>query len=134
MLATLLPCEFKIVAYKKSLKTIILNTCSQIQDLANNSEIENVQNKNCATISGYTVIFIQETDGPKVYEPRREKTRLRGFQPGSTHTGPYILRKSLEASNSGFRKKRNCTIRVAKTKVLISCAVTAQLICAFVFT
>ena len=30
-------------------------------------------------------------------------------------------------------KKRDCTIRVAKTKALISCAVTAQLICAFVF-
>ena len=28
---------------------------------------------------------------------------------------------------------RNCTIRVAKTKVLISFAVTAKLICAFVF-
>ena len=27
----------------------------------------------------------------------------------------------------------DCTIRVAKTKVLISCAVTAQLICAFGF-
>ena len=27
----------------------------------------------------------------------------------------------------------DCTIYVAKTKVLISCAVTAQLICAFVF-
>ena len=30
-------------------------------------------------------------------------------------------------------KKSNCTIREAKTKALISCAVTAQLICAFVF-
>ena len=30
-------------------------------------------------------------------------------------------------------KKRNCIIPVAKTKVLISCAVTAQLICVFVF-
>ena len=28
---------------------------------------------------------------------------------------------------------RLCTIRVGKTKALISCAVTAQLICAFVF-
>ena len=28
---------------------------------------------------------------------------------------------------------RNRTIRVAKTKALISCAVTAQLICGFVF-
>ena len=38
----------------------------------------------------------------------------------------------LEAGNFGFRKKRNCTIRVAKTKTLISFAVTAKLICAFV--
>ena len=33
----------------------------------------------------------------------------------------------------GFRKKGDCTIYVAKTKALISCAVTAQLICVFVF-
>ena len=30
-------------------------------------------------------------------------------------------------------KKKDCTIRAAKTKAMISCAVTAQLICAFVF-
>ena len=30
-------------------------------------------------------------------------------------------------------QKRNCTIRVAKTKALISFAVTSKLICAFVF-
>ena len=30
-------------------------------------------------------------------------------------------------------QKRNCTIRVAKTKALVSFAVTAKLICAFVF-
>ena len=29
--------------------------------------------------------------------------------------------------------KRDCTIHVVKTKALISCAVTAQLICIFVF-
>ena len=29
--------------------------------------------------------------------------------------------------------ERDCTISVAKTKALISCAVTAQLICGFVF-
>ena len=39
--------------------------------------------------------------------------------------------KRLELSK--FMKKRDCTIYVAKTKALISCAVTAQLICAFVF-
>ena len=33
----------------------------------------------------------------------------------------------------GFRKKRDCTIYVAKTKALISYAVTAKLICVFVF-
>ena len=30
-------------------------------------------------------------------------------------------------------QKRNCTIRLVKIKALISCAVTAQLICVFVF-
>ena len=33
----------------------------------------------------------------------------------------------------GFRKLRNCTIHVGKTKALISFAVTAKLICVFVF-
>ena len=37
------------------------------------------------------------------------------------------------ARNLKFRKKRGCTIRVAKTKALISFAVTVKLICAFVF-
>ena len=69
----------------------------------------------------------------KKYEPRREKIGLRGFRPGPTQTGLYKLRKELEACNFGFKKKRNCTIRVAKTKELISFAVTAKLICAFVF-
>ena len=36
--------------------------------------------------------------------------------------------------NFGFRKNRDCTICVAKTKALISFAVTAKLICIFVFT
>ena len=30
-------------------------------------------------------------------------------------------------------KKKDCTIRAAKSMVLLSCAVTAQLICGFVF-
>ena len=32
---------------------------------------------------------------------------------------------AIETGNFGFRKKRNCSIRVAKTKALISFAVTA---------
>ena len=45
----------------------------------------------------------------------------------------YSYIRGLEACNFGCRKKRNCTIRVAKTKALISFAVTAKLICVFVF-
>ena len=53
--------------------------------------------------------------------------------PGLTQTGMYSLGERLDAWNFGFKKKRDCTIFVAKTKALISCAVTAQLIYAFVF-
>ena len=52
-----------------------------------------------------------------------------GFPPGPTQTD----RRRLEAWIFGFKKKRDCTIRVAKAKVLFSCAVTAQLIYTFVF-
>ena len=38
-----------------------------------------------------------------------------------------------QAVQSGFKKKRKCTICVAKTKALISFAVNAKLICVFVF-
>ena len=36
----------------------------------------------------------------------------------------------VEARHFGIRTKRDCTTNVAKTKLLISCAVTALLICA----
>ena len=62
-----------------------------------------------------------------------KKIGVRGFRPGLTQTGLCSYRRRLEAWNFRFRKKRNCDIYVAKTKALISCAVTAQLICAFVF-
>ena len=44
---------------------------------------------------------------------------------------PKNLARSLKFQI--FRKQRDCTIYVAKTKALISCTVTSQLICAFVF-
>ena len=52
------------------------------------------------------------------------KSSLRGFRPGPTQIGLYRHKSRLKHWNSRFKKKRNCTIRVAKTKVLI---------CAFVF-
>ena len=68
------------------------------------------------------------------YEPRCEKTGLQGFRPGPTQTGLYNHRRWLETCNFGFRKKRDCTICVAKTKALTSFPVTAKLICVFVFS
>ena len=56
-----------------------------------------------------------------------------GFRLGPTQTGLYGQGSRLEAWNFGVMKKRDCTICVAKTKALISCAVTVQLICVFVF-
>ena len=42
------------------------------------------------------------------------------FRTGPTQTGLYKHKRWLETGNFGFRKKRNCTIRVAKTKTLIT--------------
>ena len=56
-----------------------------------------------------------------------------GFLPGLTQTRLHSHWRWLEAWNFVCRKKRYCTIQVAKTKALISFAVTAKLICVFVF-
>ena len=66
-------------------------------------------------------------------KPVREKTNSLCFRQGPTQLSLYKHRRWLESGNFGFRKKRNSTIRVAKTKALISFAVTAKLICVFVF-
>ena len=50
-----------------------------------------------------------------------------------TQTRLYNHRLWPEADNFRLTKKRDCTICIAKTKVLISCTVTAQLISIFVF-
>ena len=63
-----------------------------------------------------------------LYNPVPEKTNNSGSE-----TSQYSHRRWIEAGNFGFRKLRNFTIRVAKTKALISFAVTAKLICVFVF-
>ena len=52
--------------------------------------------------------------------------------PTRSETNQAVQYRCLEPGNFGFRKNRNCTIHVAKTKALISLAVTAKLICAFV--
>ena len=44
-----------------------------------------------------------------------------------------VFTAKIFCRNFGFKKKKKFTISVAKTKVLISFAVTAKLICFFVF-
>ena len=67
------------------------------------------------------------------FEPQHEKTSHCGFRPGLTQTILYSHRKWLEAFNSGYTYRWNSTIHAVETKALISCAVTAQLFCAFCF-
>ena len=64
------------------------------------------------------------------YEPRHE---IYVFRTGPTQSELHKYRRWLEAVTFGFRKYREYIIRVAKIKALISFAVTAKLICAFVF-
>ena len=63
-----------------------------------------------------------------------DKIGLRGFRTDPTKTELYSHWRWLETWKFGFWTKRHCTINVTKkTKALISCAVTAQLIRTFVF-
>ena len=79
------------------------------------------------------VLDMKRKEGSWCIEPRCEKNGLRGFRPGPTQTGLYNNRRWLEVWIFGFRKWRYCTIYVAKPNALISFAVTAKLICVFVF-
>ena len=60
-----------------------------------------------------------------------QENRSLGFPTRSDTNLPVQQQKM--ARNLKFQKKRNGTIHVVNTKALISCAVTAQLIRAFVF-
>ena len=82
----------------------------------------------CAWINGQVIVLMVRYK----YEPLHEETCILGFQPSPTQTGLYSHRRWLEAGNFRFRKERNCTIHGAKTKALISFAVTAKHICVFV--
>ena len=51
-----------------------------------------------------------------ICELLHEKTNILGFSPGQTQIGLYSHRRGLEAFNFVFKKKRDCTICVAKNK------------------
>ena len=57
-----------------------------------------------------------------INELLNEKTGPLGFHPGPIQTCLYSQKKAKK-----LEKKRDCTISIAKTKGLISCAVTATL-------
>ena len=63
-----------------------------------------------------------------------EKTCLGGFPTRYDINRPVPPQKMARGLEFCFKLKRNCTIYVAKTKVLISWAVTSQVICVFVFS
>ena len=64
-----------------------------------------------------------------VYHSSHAKTNNLGLRPGLTQTSLCSHRRRLKACDFGFKKKMDCTICVAKTKALISFAVTAKLVC-----
>ena len=103
-----------------------LDTCCTIIDF--------LQTGNQQIIKKWSIgVRARDKFPPVIHEPRRQKTGLRGFRPGPIQTGLRNYWMRLETWNFRFRKYRGCTIRVAKTKALISFAVTAKLICVFVF-
>ena len=63
-----------------------------------------------------------------IIEPVHEKINNLG-----SHQVRYKPGCTVIAGNFGFRKLSNCTIPEAITKALISFAVSAKMICAFVF-
>ena len=79
------------------------------------------------------VIFLLLLMSRSLGKPTIGKTNNLGFRPGPKQTSMYSHRSRLEARNFGFKKKSDCTICLAKTKALISFAVTAKLVCTFVF-
>ena len=82
------------------------------------------------------IIYMNQNDVHKViilYEPVPKKTNNLGSDKVQHKPGCTVTEDMLEAGNFGFRKKRICAILVAKTKALISFAITAKLICAFAF-
>ena len=60
------------------------------------------------------ICLAKEIVNTEIMEPSRGKTQQCGFRPGPTQIRLYNHRSRLEARNFGFKKKRDCTISVAK--------------------
>ena len=73
------------------------------------------------------------SDGMAHNEPWHKKNCLWGFRPGDTKLA-IRPQKMVRGLKIRIQVVEDCTIYAAKTKALISCEVTVQLICVFVFT
>ena len=69
-----------------------------------------------------------------IYEPVREKTQQFVFSTRSNTNQPVQSHKIARSFKFRVREEEDGTIHVTKTKALISFAVTAKLICVFVFS
>ena len=70
---------------------------------------------------------------PQSFEHVHEKTNNLGSDQVQHKLGCTVTEDRWRLEILDFGKERKCTIHAAKTKALISFAVTAKLICAFVF-
>ena len=68
-----------------------------------------------------------------IFEPWHEKNNNLGFRTGPSQTSMYGHRSRLIKKPEYADLERRGIIYVGKTKTLISCAVTAQLVCVFGF-
>ena len=79
-----------------------------------------------------TLTNIQPDVNQETGELAHQKNQQFGFSARSSTYWPVQPRE--EARSLKFQNQRNFTIHVAKTKTMISCAVTAQLVSTFVIT
>ena len=82
-----------------------------------------------ATAEFYIPLTLEIESNDMLYE----KTCLRSFRPGSTQTELYKERIWLEARHVGFRKNRDFTYYIVKTKALLIFAFVLNLPRAGVF-
>ena len=110
----------------------IFTVCNTVYIFRQNSMVESL----CLKFREIIVNFKRPLSLGKLWvqpEPHHEKTCLQGVRPGPSQTGLCNYRKQIRGLKFPHLKCRGTVLSVAKTKVLISCTLTTQLICTFVF-
>ena len=84
-----------------------------------------------AFISGKRAMSILDGQCSLCISDHNEKNCCLGVRPGLTDM--FSQKRRLESTYYGFKERRGCTFRGAKSKALIHCAVTVQLVRVFAF-